>query len=144
MDDFTVNFIAKLPQGGFSMVIVEEGPWGEGETEANLRRIQARLYDCIAAALDGQLADRFPESKCKPVEIRLDAYDVPEKELLAFFALFTESVPRLPDYAESLATKKFVESLSFVLSIDHLERSGSCRPLRASCGILNAPNPRLA
>jgi hypothetical protein len=117
VEEVTVNFVTKLPQGGFGMVLVEEGPWPHNEVEANLRRVQERLYNCVDAALDGQLAERFPESKGKPLVIRLDAYNLPEQELREFFALFAESVPRLPEYAAALAVSNFVGRMSFELSI---------------------------
>ena len=99
------------------MVLVEEGPWPPDEINANLCRVQERLYNCVDAALDGNLAERYPESKGKPVVIRLDAYDLPEQEVREFFAVFAESVPRLPEYAAALASNVFVTRISFELSL---------------------------
>src|SRR5579864_628487 len=81
------------------MVLVEEGPWGDSADE-HLRRIQERLYGCIDGAIDGQLAEQFPESKDKKIVIRLDGYRLPRAEVEEFFNRFARGVIELPDYRE--------------------------------------------
>jgi hypothetical protein len=46
------------------MVLVEQGPWA-GPIANEMRRLQDRLYGTLDAAIDGQLAEQFPESKGK-------------------------------------------------------------------------------
>lgn len=102
------------------MVLVEEGPWEQQQLEPNLRRVQERLYSCIDAALEGKLAEQYPESAGKPLLIRLDAYNVPEQELREFFGRFSSAVLQLPDYAAALAASNIVPSIAFELSVEHL------------------------
>jgi hypothetical protein len=69
----TIDLVTDRPtDGAFILVLVEEGPWDPDETDVQLRRIQDRLYDCVDAAVDGHLAGKYPDSRGKPVVIRLD------------------------------------------------------------------------
>ena len=97
MGEVTVDFVARdQPHGGWALVLVEQGPWESDAISNHLRRIQERLYGCLDAALDGAITAQFPESRGKPLVIRLDAFSVPESELRAFFARFAAEVPKLP------------------------------------------------
>lgn len=109
----TVDFIARgdLPDQ-WQMVLVEEGPW-PGPLNEELRRIQERLYGCIDAALDGLLAEKFPDSYGKEIEIRLDCYDLPKVEISEFFERFSEGVFCIEDYRKALSQSKFVAAISF-------------------------------
>src|SRR5689334_1423147 len=100
------------------LVLVEQGPWDADEVEANLRRLQDRLYGCLDAALDGQVAERFPESSGQRFVVRLDAYNVPEHELREFFERFSGQVLRVPDYEDSLARSSFVSGIDFELNVE--------------------------
>lgn len=91
------------------MVLVEEGPWN-GSITNQLKRLQQRLYGCIDAALDGQLAQRFPESSGKNIVIELDCYDLPRSEVTNFFAKFSEGVFRESDYGQALRESRFVKT----------------------------------
>ncbi len=102
------------------MVLVEEGPWDEPGLEGHLRRVQGRLYECVDAAVDGRLAEKFPESSGQPVLIRLDGYNLPEAAVREFFERFSSSVLQLPNYAAALAKSKAVASISFELQLGHL------------------------
>jgi hypothetical protein len=122
MSTVTVDFIARgTSEGTWSIVLVEEGPWPASDIEANLRRLQERLYNCIDAAIDGQLAKRFPESNGGLVTVRLDGYDLPQLEVREFFERFTSSILRVPDYAFALGQSSFVSGLKFELNLDHLK-----------------------
>ena len=103
------------------MVLVEEGPWPPSETEANLRRLQERLYDCVDAAIDGQLAERFPESNGGLVTVRLDGYDLPYVEVRELFERFSSSILHVPDYASALGRSSFVSGIKFQLNLEHLK-----------------------
>lgn len=96
------------------MVLVEEGPWLDSIGD-QLRRVQERLYGCVDAALDGQLASVFPESKGKHVVVRLDGYDLPRAEVQAFFDRFASGVFLIEDYREALENNPFVKGISFKL-----------------------------
>lgn len=108
-----VDFVARgdTPDE-WRMVLVEEGPWN-GSIESQLRRLQERLYGAIDAALDGKLAEQFPESKGKNIVIRLDGYNVPKPEVAQFFDQFSGGVLLTPDYQRALLANQFVESIRF-------------------------------
>ena len=116
----TVDFIARgsTPEE-WKMVLVESGPW-RGAMDLHLRNLQERLYGCVDAALDGQLAERFPESAGKSVVIQLDCYDLPKNEVQAFFSAFSKGVFSIADYRVALAESRFVKGISFDVTFDSI------------------------
>jgi hypothetical protein len=115
-----VDFIAKDKDGGgWKMVLVEEGPW-QGPVEDQLRRIQKRLFGCIDAAVTGQLATKFPESKGSSVTIQLDCYNVPKPEVAHFFERFSQGALRLSPYKEEFENQSFVGKLLFEVNFDQI------------------------
>jgi hypothetical protein len=118
MGQVTVDFVARdQPHGGWSLILIEEGPWDPAATSDQLKRIQDRLYICLEAALEGAVTAQYPESRGKPLMIRLDAFNVPEPELRNFFGRFTSEVPKLPDYAKMLRGQQFFPTVSFELNV---------------------------
>jgi len=116
----TVDFIARGESPSqWQMVLVEEGPWA-APIEGELRRVQERLYGCIDAALDGLLAEQFPESFGKEIVIRLDCYNLPKVEITEFFDHFSKGVFFIDNYREALAISEFVGSISFVVNFDSI------------------------
>ena len=101
------------------MVLVESGPWC-GPMDLHLRNLQERLYGCVDAALDGQLAEQFPDSAGKSVVIQLDCYDLPKSEVQAFFTAFVEGVFSIADYRVALAENRFVKGISFDVTFDSI------------------------
>ena len=119
MAQVTVDFVAKdQPHGGWSLVLVEEGPWHEDEIADQLRRVQDRLYGCLDAILDGQVSDAYPDSAYKPLEIRVDAYDIPEAPLSNLLDAFSANVVEVPDYKTAIANNDRVPSITFSLNIE--------------------------
>jgi hypothetical protein len=98
MGEFTVNFIAFNEARDTCQMVLVEGPW-DGATEDHLRSLQDRMFGCLDAALDGQLAAQFPEAKGLSVLIRVDCYDVPRDEVEAFFSRFTDGISAMSDYS---------------------------------------------
>lgn len=97
------------------MVLVEEGPWN-GSSDDHLRALQDRLYGCLEAALDGQLAEQFPKAANKNVIVRVECYDVPRIEVDEFLHRFSEGVAQLPDY--STKASPWVKSFAFEVNHD--------------------------
>ena len=98
MSNVTVNFIAfDRAREACLMVLVEEN-WTR-ETEDQLRILQDRMFGCLEAALDGKLAEQFPESVGKTIVVRIDCYDVPWREIDEFVTRFAAGVSELPDYS---------------------------------------------
>lgn len=115
-----VDFVArgKTPDE-WMMVLVEQGPWTDS-IESQLRRLQDRLYGTIDAALQGKLAEKFPESKGKKIIIRLDGYNVPQAEVAAFFDRFSKGVLATPDHKHALKNNQFVKNVSFQANFESI------------------------
>lgn len=112
-----VDFVARGESPSeWTMVLVEQGPWVDSIT-LNLRRLQDRLYGSVDAALDGQLASQFPESKGKNVTIRVDGYNLPRAEVTSFFERFSRGVLLMEDYKRALNDNEFVSGISFKLNL---------------------------
>jgi|ERR1041385_2977010 hypothetical protein len=115
-----VDFVARGDSPDeWKLVLVEQGPWND-PVEANLRRLQDRLYGCLDAALDGQVAEKFPESKGKKVTIRLDCYNVPREPVSEFFDKFSSGALSIPDYREALGKSPFVKEFGFEITFDSI------------------------
>ncbi len=116
----TVDFVAKgVTPDEWRVVLVEEGPWSRS-VEAELRRVQERLYECIDAALDGQFAKKFPESNGAKIVIQLDCYNVPGAEVADFFDTFSKGVFFTNDYKDALVQCRFVKGISFEVNFDSI------------------------
>jgi hypothetical protein len=111
MDEVTVDFIAfDEARGACLMVLVEEGPW-TAPAEVHLADLQDRIYGCLDAALDGQLAAKFPEARGKQVVVQIDCYDLPSGDVDSFLKQFAAGVASLPDY--STEASPFVREFLF-------------------------------
>ena len=111
MSEVTVDFITR---DSWRMVLVEEGPWED--VASNLQRVQSRLYTCLDAAIDGQLAKQFPDSIGVNVTVQLECYSLPRDQVSAFFEAFSAGVLDAPDYKEAVRTSTFVSSIDFQIS----------------------------
>lgn len=124
MSHVTVDFVShSRDRTGWSLVLVEQGPWPEHEVAPRLRALQDRLYGCIDALIEGEVAKQFPTSLGQGVEISVDGYCLPEEDVRSFFQSFSEGVLKIPDYAAALARQSYVRTISFSLSISELELS---------------------
>ncbi len=103
------------------MVLVEEGPW-TGPVDDHLRALQDRLYGCLEAALDGQLAEEFPKAANKRVIVRVDCYDLPRSEVDEFMERFSNGVAELSDY--SVEKSPWVKSFGFEVNHDTTAAGG--------------------
>jgi hypothetical protein len=116
--ELTVDFVVRGDEPDeWKLVLIEEGPW-EQPIDAHLRRLQTRLYDSIDAALDGQLAGKFPDSLGKRITIALDCYNCPREEVADFFARFSDAVLETPHYMSALKKSKFVSDIGFKLTLE--------------------------
>jgi hypothetical protein len=117
----TIDFVARgeVPDE-WQLVLVEQGPW-PGPIEGELRRLQDRLYGTIDAALQGKVAEKYPESKGKNILIRLDGYNLPTREVAAFFDRFSKGVFSTPDYKEALQNSPFVRGITFQAKLESIK-----------------------
>ena len=95
------------------MVLVEQGPWS-GPVEDHLHSLQARLYGCLEAALDGQVAAKFPQSKGLTFVIQVDCYDLPPSRIEDLVRAFEDGISDLPDYDP--AGSPFVGGFQFTVN----------------------------
>lgn len=115
-----VDFVARgETPDEWQMILVEEGPW-EGPIVTELRRVQDRLYGCLDAAIDGQLAQKFPESRGKQLVIRLNCYNVPKLDVAKFFDQFSKGVLATPDYKKALDNSKYLQGIRFEVTFDFI------------------------
>lgn len=119
-DHTKVDFVAEGDSPDeWKLVLVEEGPWDE-PLDVALRRIQDRLYGCIDAALDGQVAESFPKSRGKKIIVQLDCYNVPKPDVADFFERFSAAVFAVEDYRLALEQSQFVSDIGFHLNFDSI------------------------
>jgi hypothetical protein len=116
-----VDFVARgRSEEEWELVLVEEGPWSKDILEDQLKRVQGRLYGSVDAALDGQVADRFPESLGKKIVIQLDCYNLPRAEVEEFFARFSKGALQGPDYQKALRNSKFVRGIQLRVKFESI------------------------
>ena len=106
-----VTYDAK--RDAFVLVVVEEGPWPVEETNANLRRLKDKLSACVDAAVDGGVAQKFPDSAGKLVVIRLDCYDTPQDQSEQLLFRVAEYVHSSAHIRCAVAEKRYVSGLEF-------------------------------
>ena len=119
----TPDLVTQRPDGAVVMVLVEQGPWAAEDVEANLRRVQDRLYDCVEIACDGHLARRFPESVGNPAVVRLDCYETPDEAVRSLLHRFETHVRESDGWREAL-TAAPVASLAFEYNWRRLGEAG--------------------
>ncbi len=121
MGDVSVNFIAFDETRDTCLMVLVKGPWS-GSTEEHLRALQDRMYGCLEAALDGQLARQFPDAMGKPVVVQIDCYDVPRSEVDEFVTRFAHGIGTLPDYAAGASP--YVTEFRFEVNHDTVATEG--------------------
>jgi hypothetical protein len=120
--DVTIDFVAFDPElDAWLLVLVEPGPWTEATVERRLTALQSRLYGCLEAALEGQMAERFPESAGHKVIVRVDCYDcygTARDEVNAFVQRFSTGIRDMADY--SPAASPWVRSFKIEATYDQI------------------------
>jgi hypothetical protein len=114
----TIDFVAfDDEQDACLLVLVEQGPWA-GSVEEHLSALQDRLYGSLEAALDGQLAERFPKAANKKVILRVDCYNLPRDAVDDFMERFSKGVREMAEYSPS--SSKWVRSFDFEVNHDQI------------------------
>lgn len=121
--DTTIDFVAFDPElDAWLLVLVEPGPWVDATVEDQLSALQDRLYACVEASLDGQIAERFPEAAGAKVIVRVDCYDcygTVRDEVDAFIQRFSTGVRDMPDY--SPVSSPWVRSFEVAVTFDQIQ-----------------------
>lgn len=113
MTQAKIDLVSKCPDGTFVMYLVEQGPW-RGTHPEQLRALQARLYDYVDVAIDGQLAKLYPESVGKSVFIQVDAYDTPAGKVPTFVEKFADHIASSSQHKDAVRNKNNILSLDFL------------------------------
>ena len=113
-----IDFLAKGKTEEQWLVVLVEEVNAEFDLDGFLYDFQDRLYNCLDAIIDGQLADKFPDTLNKNIVIRVDCYQIPRQEVEEFFVSFTTGVLDLQDYAEGLANSIYVKDITFEINFD--------------------------
>ena len=91
------------------LVMVEQNDGGT----YSLQRLQQRLYDFVDIAVDGFLAEQYPESRGKSVVIRLDCYDTPRDECERLFFRFAEHIHASSWIQSAIAERGHIKDIDF-------------------------------
>jgi hypothetical protein len=76
-DTSVVDVVAQDPGGaGFTLVMVEDRPWGSDPHQPEQLRKKISLYS--SWILDGDLGSQYPEAVGQPVRIQLDCVQPPD------------------------------------------------------------------
>lgn len=118
MTSVMVNFVAFDEERDACLLVLVEEAW-TGSIEDHLRSLQERLYGCLDAALDGNLAEQLPKSRGKPIILQIDCYDLPREEINDFVERFAAGVTKMPDY--STDSSRYVSSFQFEVNHDRLD-----------------------
>ena len=106
----TIDLVTYDPKRDAHILVAVEQ--GDGSTDC-LRRLQERLHDYVEIAVDGFLAEKYPESKGKSVVIRLDCYDVPREICEQFFFRFAEHIHASPEIQAAIAKHRHIKDIDF-------------------------------
>jgi hypothetical protein len=114
----TIDFVAfDDERDACLLVLVEQGPWSR-PVEEHLSALQDRLYGCLEAALDGQIAERFPKAADRNIILQVDCYGVPRDDVDEFMERFSAGVREMPDY--SPASSPWVRSFDFEVNHEQI------------------------
>lgn len=115
MSTVTIDLVTEDLEGRFILVAVEQGPWplDTAGLHSELRRLQEKLYGYVSAAIDGALADAYPDSLGVPIVIRLNGYDIPKEDVESFFRRFADFVGSSEEYQGAIREKKYVAAIAF-------------------------------
>ena len=106
----TIDLVTYDPKRDAHILVAVET--GDGSTDS-LRRLQERLYDYVDIAVDGFLAQKYPESRGKSIVIRLDCYDTPRDACERFFFRFAESIHSSREIQAAIAEHGHIKDIDF-------------------------------
>jgi len=109
----TIDLVTYDPKrDAYVLGVVETGDGSAG----CLGRLQERLYDYVDIAVDGHLAQQYPESRGKSVVIRLDCYDSPREACEQFFSRFAEHIHSSGEIQAAIRKHGHIKDIDFEFS----------------------------
>ena len=86
-----IDLLAQDAQSGrVQLVMFEPRPWDGGEEQ--LFQLQEKLNAYMSFALDGEMADAYPEVVNKPLSVVLRCLEMPPSEAVEFLAQVREQI----------------------------------------------------
>ena len=110
MAEITVDFVAFDDERNACRLVLIEEAW-ESAVEDHLRHLQERLFGCLDASLDGQVAELFPKSLGRMIVLQIDCYGLPRKPIDEFVRRFSIGINDLPDY--SVESSPYISGFQF-------------------------------
>jgi hypothetical protein len=86
-------------------------PPPKGTAAERLKEVQAKLYNAVDSILDGELAEKFPDTEGKRIVIQLDCRGLPQAEVKKF----SDAIFAIPRYRNALAKSAFAVDIAFDL-----------------------------
>jgi hypothetical protein len=89
-----IDLITRDAAGGrVELVMFEPRPWLDGdEAEAQLFQLQEKLNAYMSFALDGEMAEAYPELATQPLRLVLQCMDVPPPPAVEFLSHVREQI----------------------------------------------------
>jgi hypothetical protein len=86
-----IDLLAENPATGrVEIVMFEPRPWGGGEDQ--LFQLQEKLNAYMSFALDGEMAEAYPNLAAKPLTLVLRCVELPPPEAVGFLAQVREQI----------------------------------------------------
>ena len=98
-----------------ALYLVENGPWEN--TMEKIKIIQERLYNTLDVAVDGLLADKYPESTGLKIRIQVDAYDNPPNDVPELVEKFNHFITSNDEYVRAVNNSKYISGLYCVCNL---------------------------
>ena len=114
MASATIDLITETSETGeFALILVEDGPWPEDDTEWTrcLSRIQSRIYDAVDVAIDGHLAAKYPDSKGRAVRVQIDSPNGLPSALAKLVAKMKAHFETDGEYSNAIRQSPFFQGL---------------------------------
>lgn len=96
-----------------NLTLNEEGPWEEREVASHLQNLAKRIADCVAAIINGMIAQRFPESTGRPFVIRIQSFETPKSQVDALLMKLEEDIWHNAEIQAKLGTGYYALSIAF-------------------------------
>lgn len=104
------------PRQEYVLYFVEDGPWPNRSESWRglLTALQGRILDAVDAALDGGLAQAYPESIGQLVRIQVDSPSGEPQQVRELVNLVRQYLYEDPSYRAAIAGSAFVKGIRIV------------------------------
>jgi hypothetical protein len=106
-----IDFVTKMPEGGYKLVLVEMGPWPAAEKDQNLQRLGQRICDCVTAVINGIITQRYPALAGEAIRIQVDSYSTPRWDVETLLAKLQNMVNTSPEIQQELKSGRYTSSI---------------------------------